>query len=145
MRHHLFNAIILTVLSLTMGSCNDTVYDELPSSVQSFISQYFPFGEVGSYTETDSGDFTVAMKNGATITFGKEYTWVDINGNGLPLSDMILYDLLPSALYSYLLETEHTADVFRLTRSATGIKVELHDTFFIYEMKSEKITYPTAP
>lgn len=137
-------SIALLVMFILMGACNDHVWDELPSNVQNFITQYFPFGEVASFTESKDGTLQVQMKNGATLRFDSDLAWISINGNGVPLPDVLLYDQLPSVLYNYLQENEQTASVFALSRGYDTIRVELHDTYIVYNTDTETITYPSA-
>lgn len=136
--------LALLFMVVLMGACNDHVWDELPTTVQSFISQYFPYGEVASYTEGKDGSVEVQMKNGPTLKFDSDMGWTSINGNGVPLPEVLLYNQLPSELYDYLSENEQTASVYVLTRTYDTIRVDLFDTYINYNIDSKTITYPSA-
>ena len=55
MKRNTLTLIALFAIILMMGACNSTAWDELPSPIASFVDEYFPFGEVESYTDTTNG------------------------------------------------------------------------------------------
>lgn len=134
--------LALMVIVLLMGACNNNVWDELPSPIVKFVSEYFPFGEVSSYKVTESGS-EVNIKNGATLKFNKDYEWVDVNGNGQELPQQFIYDKLPPVLFNYIQEMEADHSVYRVVRLANIIKVYLLDSDIEYDESTQTITYPS--
>lgn len=137
-------ALALGIVIIIMGACNDTAFDELPKPIQQFVTQYFPFGEVSSYTTSSNEIHTVNIKNGATIVFNSEYMWIQVNGNGTVLPTDFIYDQLPSTLYRYLQEMQRTDVVYAVSRDASKIVIDLHDTSVQYDIASDTISYPSA-
>ena len=84
MKRNTLSSVALALVILLMGACNSDAWDELPSAISSFVSEYFPFGELQSYSE-NGGVEVVQIKKGATLTFDKNYEWTDVNGNGVVL------------------------------------------------------------
>lgn len=144
MHRNTFCTIVLTVLLVFMGACNDSEWDSVPGPIRDFISEYFPQGEVTSVIDTADGGYTVQIHNGATLSFDKEYAWTDINGNGIPLPAQFLFDELPEALYNYLVEMEQTTSVYHATRNYLVIDLMLLNSTVSYEIATGKITYPSA-
>ena len=83
MKRNTLNFFALMAIIIMMAACNNDAWDELPRPIASFISEYFPFGEVESYRTGDNGS-VVQIKNGATLMFDTSYEWTDINGNVVP-------------------------------------------------------------
>lgn len=143
MKRNALVSIALVIVIMMMGACGNNAWDELPSTITKFVSEYFPFGEVKSYSVDDSGS-TVQIKNGATLKFDNDYQWTDVNGNGWLLPVQFLYDQLPQTLYEYLESIEQQGVVYRVRRTPTQITVELHDSEIQYDRTTETITYPSS-
>lgn len=143
MKRNTITSFALFVVILMMGACGNNAWDELPRSISSFVSEYFPFGEVQSYTEVKNGSI-VKIKNGATLTFDQNYEWTDVNGNGTVLPQNFLFDKLPDTLYDYIESMESVNDVYRVSRSANIITVEFPDSTITYDSDTGTITYPSA-
>lgn len=144
MRRNILCTIALGVIILLIGACGENAWDDLSTPIQNFIMQYYPEGEVSSQSTAD-GKTTVQMKNGATLVFDSDGEWIEVNGNGIPLPQVFLFDQLPDQLYKYLTETEQTQRVFRVSRNWKEINVELHDTSVRYDIATGTVTYPSAP
>lgn len=143
MKRNSLTALLLLVIIIFMGACGEgNTYDELPSPIAKFVTQYFPFGEVNGYTVEENGSSIVQIRNGATLTFDSEYDWTDINGNGQTLPPTFLYDQLPPTVYDYIENAEFLNNVYRVTKNATGLRVEFHDTYIDYDDATGTITYP---
>lgn len=142
MRRNTLSSIALAVIIIMMGACNNDTWDELPESISRFVSEYFPFGELESYSDNGKGVEIVRIKKGATLTFNSDYEWTDVNGNGVVLPVQFLFDQLPSALYSYLEAREMQHSVYRVVRSPDYITVDLLDTTVTYNQNTGEITYP---
>lgn len=145
MKRNTLSSIALAVIIILMGACNSDTWDELPSAISRFVSEYFPFGELESYTDNGKGVEVVKIKKGATLTFNSDYDWTDVNGNGVVLPVQFLYDQLPSTLYTYLEAREMQNSVYRVTRTPDYITVDLLDTMVTYNQNSGEITYPEEP
>lgn len=138
----LFLAPLLITL-LMVGACSNSVWDELPSAISSFISEYFPGAGVSSYNE-DGDSYRVQVRNGTTLVFDKDYHWTEVDGNGVPLPDVFMYDQLPPALYNYLQGIEQQGSVYGVKRDKDYYKLTMHDTVITYEISTGKITYPNG-
>lgn len=143
MKRNSLSFLALMVIVVLMGACNNNVWDELPSPIANFISEYFPFGEVNTYTVTKDGS-VVTIKNGATLKYDNNYEWTDVNGNGQILPEQFLYDNLPPVLYNYIQEMEADNSVYRVIRTDRIIKVEFHDSEVEYDETTGTITYPSV-
>lgn len=120
---------------------NNIVWDEIPGPITSFIEQYYPGSGVKSFSQSDSG-YKVKITNGASLSFDTEYSWTFIDGNGVRLPEVIVYNQLPPALFNYLQGIEQQADVYAMSRDKTYYKLTMHDTIIIYEISTGKISYP---
>lgn len=136
-------ALLLSLLMglLLMGACSNNVWEELPSRITTFISEYFPEGGVKRYKHNDESS-VVQLTNGATLTFDSENSWTEVDGNGVHLPEVFVYDQLPPALYNYLQGIEAQNDVYCAMRDAYYYKLTMHDTVISYEISTGKITYP---
>ncbi len=133
-------------LGMLMEGCgNDSVYDELPSKIASFVTQYFPNYGVQSYSQSSDGEYHVRLKDGPGMTFGNNYSWIVINGYGLPLPQVLMFNELPPALYMYLQETENTENVFSVERNAFTYTLTLLDETVSYDTSTKRITVDTTP
>lgn len=139
-----FGFLALLLVLVFMGACNhDDAYDELPESVAKFVSEYYPFTDVSSYS-MKGGNYVVNMRNGATLVFDSSLAWIDVNGNGGVLPETFLYNCLPEPLYDHISEMTLTQGVYRVERNVDYITVHTVDTYFRYNLASQQITYPTA-
>lgn len=143
MKRNTITFFVLMMIVTLMGACGNNAWDELPEPIVKFVSEYFPFGEVSSYKET-TNSYVVKIRNGATLTFDKQYDWTDVNGNGTTLPSQFLYDKLPSVLYEYIQSMEETDDVYRATRSGDQIVLKLLDGEIDYDGATETISEPAA-
>lgn len=134
-------APLLTVLFMIGTSCSDDVWDKLPSAISKFISEYFPGVGVSSYDEVGDG-YRVQVRNSATLVFDKDYYWTEINGNGEPLPEVLIYDQLPPTLYNYLLGLEQQAEVYGVKRDKGFYTLTMHDTVITFDENTGKISYP---
>ena len=114
----LYAALLLAVaMAAVFPSCHKNgLWDELPGSISSFIVQYYPGSDISSYSY-GSGGYNVRLKDGPGMIFDKDYNWVSINGYGIPLPELLLFDQFPPGLYEYLQETEQLDSVFSVSRS----------------------------
>lgn len=95
---------------------------------------------IDSKEETSGGDFVVVMLNGPTLTFDQEGAWSQLNGNGVPLPPIIIFDYFPQPLYDYVESLEQTAGVYKVTRNFRYWDVLLLDTELRYDVNSQSVT-----
>ncbi len=125
-----------------VGACSDDdAWDELPSAISNFISEYFPGVGVSSYDEVGES-YRVQVRNSATLVFDKDYHWTEIDGNGVPLPEVLMYDQLPPALYNYLQGLEQQAEVYGVKRGKDSYMLTMHDTVITFDAGTGKISYP---
>ena len=110
----------------------------MPSPVANFFTTYFPGQEVNSYT-TGNNESIATVKGGVTVTFNSHNSWITVNGNGSPLPEILIYDQLPEKLYTYLEQTENTANVYKISRNSTVYTVELLDSSITYDISSQVV------
>ena len=56
------------------------------------------------------GQYTVTLRNSATIVFTELGVWLSVDGNGTALPSNLLFNELPQAFYRYLDEMEAVTD-----------------------------------
>lgn len=140
------NLLSLVVLGMivVLGACSSDASEELPSAVSQFTTQYFPGIGVKSYNELSDGGCVVQLSGGPTLRFDSDYKWIDIDGNGVKLPQVLMYDQLPTELYEYLQATEQQTDVYVLKRDKYFYKLTMLDTVLTYDIATGKVTYPGA-
>ncbi len=139
-RLNILTGIFVATILLIIGSCKDSEpWDELPTKISDFVTQYFPNTGVESFTESTT-TYHVRMSNGPGLTFNKNYEWEAINGYGMPLPQVLLFDQLPPALYKYLEETNNLGNVFSMERNKASYTIVLLDSTLNYDIQTQEIT-----
>lgn len=133
---------MLLGLLVALSACSSDVSDELPSAVSRFVTQYFPGLRVKSYQAEPDGGCMVEISGGPVIMFDGGYLWTSVDGRGAVLPQVLMYDELPTELYSYLQGTEQQAEVYELRRDCDYYFLTMHDTVITYTLSDGKITYP---
>lgn len=142
----LFNILMMTVTPMIaiLSSCKDNEpWDQLPTDISQFITQYFPNTSIENFSESPT-TYHVRISNGPGLTFNKDCKWEAINGYGMPLPQVLLFDQLPPALYKYVEETENLNSVFSIERTSTTISVVLLDSTLYYNIETQEIRGSTA-
>lgn len=124
------------------GCHNAELWGEMPADVASFITRYFPSGQLQSYTH-NAGVYHVRIDDGPGLSFDSAYRWTDIEGYGMPLPQVLLFDQLPPAVYEYLQGTEQLNAVFGLRRDRVRYTVTLLDNDLYYDIASGKLSGST--
>lgn len=140
--HIRYYAMILlcTLLLPLMTQCDEKDdFEELPVQIQKFVAKYYPETAVSNY-DFSNGIYHVTLNNSATMEFNSSIAWTSIDGRGATLPEMLLYDQLPSPLYSFLESTGNTASVYRMSRNASIITLGLLDSTAVYDIATGKIT-----
>lgn len=133
MKKFLLTAFIAAAAIFT-GCQSSDLYSDLPGPVAHFVSQYWPNPAIAAYSPTSGGGCSVTVENGPTIEFDSEYGWTKISGNGMPLPETLLYNVLPQALYRYLESAEQTGQVFSIDRTAQEYHLRLLNTSLTYDI-----------
>lgn len=134
--------LLLLGLIITVGACSSDVSEEMPASIQRFVTQYFPNMRVKSYAEIADRGHLVELASGPTLRFDSDNQWTDIDGNGALLPEVLMYDQLPTQLYDYLQSTEQQNDVTAVKRDSYYYKLTMPDTVITYDIATGDITYP---
>ncbi len=144
-RLRLTAALLATVaLALTQTACSHAdIWSELPQDISSFITHYFPNSELQSYTH-NAGSYHVRIDGGAGLTFGATYQWTDIDGYGMPLPQVLLFDQLPPKIFDYLQGTDQLNAVFAMRRDASSYTLTLLNNDLIYNIATGELS-GTAP
>lgn len=111
-------ALIITAICLWLmpaGCSHAELWNELPPDATAFINEYYPSSELSSVTKSGATIY-VRIDNGPGLTFSDEGDWISVDGYGLPLPQVMLFDQLPSRLYAYIEEIEDLNEVFRMSR-----------------------------
>lgn len=139
-------SFILVCILCICASCseNDSLYNDMPAPIRSFIAKYYPNTAVESYDHTAS-NYVVRLKNSGGITFNSAYEWESVNGYGERLSQVFLYDQLPPALYSYIQETERLDDVMFVERSPRMYTLGMVDNLITYNVETDAISERSYP
>lgn len=138
------NILMLVMIGVlvVLGACSSDASEELPSAVSRFATQYFPGLGVKSYQQLKDGGCIVQLSGGPTLTFDSEDRWLEIDGNGSTLPQVLMYDQLPPSLYEYLQGTEQQSEVYEVKRDRYYYKLTMFDTVITYDISTGKITYP---
>lgn len=132
--------ILLAIVAVAASSCQSSEdYSSLPDPIAKFVSQYWPNPDIESYSQPTSSTYVVTIRNSATLTFNSDYAWTEIDGNGMPLPEVLLYDQLPEPLYDYLEGDEAIGQVFRIIRDTKKYSVSLLSTTVNYDISTGKI------
>lgn len=128
-------ALAMILLSMPTACDHSDLWNELPGEVTDFINQYFPNSELQSVS-TAGGVYHVRIDDGPGLTFDSDKQWTDINGYGMPIPQVLLFDQLPPQLYSYLQETENLNSVFSISRDKDIYTLSLLDSTLTYNAKT---------
>lgn len=133
----LISAILVAlVLGFSQTGCQHAeLWNQLPANISSFITQYFPSSELESVTHS-AANYHVRIANGPGMTFGSDGAWIDIDGYGMPLPQVLLFDQLPPRMYEYLQETEQLNSVFALTREDGVYTATLMNSTLTYDVET---------
>ena len=142
-------AVIFLAISVIVGSlssCKDDsdLWGELPSEISQFITQYFPNSNIDSFSES-TNTYHVRIADGPGLTFNKDCEWEAINGYGMPLPGVLLFDQFPPALYTSLEEMSDLDSVFSVERDKASYTVVLLDSTLKYDVSTEEITGSESP
>lgn len=135
------SAMVLLVIALapmTVSCDKENFWNEVPGEIATFINQYYPDSDISSYNYTKEV-YHVRLKNGPGLTFDKDQQWVSVNGYGMPIPQILLFDQLPPKLYNYLQETEQLNSVFSISRSKGIYNVSLLQRNLRYDSANEEI------
>lgn len=137
-------AMAMTVLAavfcvLPVSCDNSELWDEVPGEITTFINQYFPNSALESVTHTGKS-YHIRIKNGPGMAFDTDYEWTDVNGYGMPLPQVLLFDQLPPRLYDYLQETEQLNAVFSMSRDGDKYTITLLSSSLQYDTSTGQLT-----
>ncbi len=133
------------LVTLLLASChNMDKWDEVPQDINDFVTQYYPGVAYSSFSETGSG-YSLRLRNGPAITFNSNCDWTSINGYGMPVPQVFLFDRMPPALYQYLEENTVLNDVFYVSRDAKEYVLETSQDKIVYTIETGDITQTPLP
>lgn len=136
----LLAAMMSAALLFVSSSChNNEEWDEMPQEIADFVSKYFPGEGIGSYSHSSTG-YHVRIDDGPGITFGNNYAWEVVDGYGMPLPQVMLFDQLPPRLYAYLQDSQQLDSVFSMERDSLRYTLSLLNSDLIYDIKTGAIS-----
>lgn len=125
----------ITLLSLAAAACtNDDAVNELPQPVYSFVNTYWPGVAIESY-DNANGVQTVRIKDSATVYFNESDSWIRINGNGVPLPQILIYDQVPAELYTNLASVGVESDIYQIERTGTEYILDFENNTMTYNLR----------
>lgn len=140
MAAHLVAALALSIALFTLTSCNNSeLWEDLPYQVTKFINAYFPNSELQSVS-TAGGGYHIRIDNGPGLSFDSDEQWVSVDGYGMPLPQVLLFDQLPPAVYNYLQETTQLNSVFSISRDAGRYTISLLNSDIYYDTATDTLT-----
>lgn len=136
----LLTAATIAILAAGLTNCSHSeLWNEMPSDIASFVSHYFPNSELNSYSHSGN-TYHVRIDDGPGLTFGANYAWIAIDGYGMPMPQVLLFDQLPPKLYDYLQETEQLNSVFSMERDKDYYTLTLLDSMLRYTIATGAMT-----
>lgn len=131
---------VSAILSVFNVSCDHSdLWNEVPGEIGQFINTYYPNSVLEAVTH--SGDiYHVRIDDGPGLAFDSEYKWIDINGYGMPLPQVLLFDQLPPRLYEYLQGTEQLNAVFSMSRDDDVYTLTLLKSSLRFDVSTGKLT-----
>lgn len=139
----ILSAIMSACLLFVASSCHgDDDWDSMPQDIADFVSRYFPGAGIGSYSH--NGDtYHVRIDNGPGITFDSDYAWETVDGYGMPLPQVMLFDQLPPKLYAYLQDSQQLDSVFSMERDSRRYTLSLLNSTIIYDIATGAVNGTT--
>lgn len=129
----------VVLCSLPVSCDHSELWDEVPGEISEFINQYYPNSELLSVSHNGS-IYHIRIDNGPGLSFNSKYKWVDINGYGMPLPQVLLFDQLPPRLYDYLQETQQLNAVFSMSRDGDKYTLSLLSSTLQFDAATGKLT-----
>ena len=137
---HILASIVMLVVLFTLPACDHSeLWDSLPEKITEFINQYFPNSELQSAGES-SDIYHVRIADGPGMTFDSEGEWLAVDGYGMPLPQVLLFDQLPPAVYDYLQASEQLNSVFSISRDKGNYTVTLLNNNIYYDTDTGKLS-----
>lgn len=130
--------ILLTLPLVVAGCTGADLWDSMPASIKAFIDLYYPNSEVASYVD-GKDSYIVRLEDGPGFTFDSEMKWTRIDGYGMPLKEILIYDQAPEPLYNYLATINEQAGVFVLGRTAKEYQVQLLTDSLVYTIATGEV------
>lgn len=131
--------LLFLAIILSCPSCSSDDFVGMPKTITSFLENYYPTYGVENFSKSKLG-YWVKLKSGPGITFGTDMSWTDINGYGQTISQFLMFDQLPPAIYEYLQETENLENVYGISRDAKFYFVSLFDSLLTYQIADARIS-----
>lgn len=79
------------------------------------------------------------------MTFDSNYTWLEINGNGVVLPQLFIQDALEPKLVQYLMELELTDEVYAAKNNPREVILDMLDYKIRYIKESGDISQIGGP
>ena len=80
----------------------------------------------------------MTIKNGATLVFDANYQWTSINGNGVPIPSILIFNEMPR-IYQYLEARELTSDLMIAENNPRTIILTFSDFILEYNKETSDI------
>lgn len=136
----LYGLLVICFFVLSVQSCSDDddkYFNLMPTKIREFVVQYYPNPTVDNVIHNSDG-WLVILKDGPSMQFNSTQDWYSVDGNGMPLPEVFVFDQFPEPLYRYLSETQNTLNVFAVSRSKSSYMITLLDSKLKYDIESGK-------
>lgn len=155
MKHTVYKLLLIRLISVGIGIGFLVIYlfvggcshisnmDDVPDPISEFVTEYYPGMAYESFDNSEEG-YRVKLLNGPAISFDNNFRWTNINGYGMRMPNLFLFNCMPPALYQYLEETANLGDVFGAERTAKYYRVTLLDSTVTYNISDASIVENVA-
>ena len=131
---------VVAMLSTITFSCDHSeLWSDVPGQITKFINRYYPNAELQSVSHTGN-TYHIRIDDGPGLTFDADYNWTDINGYGMPVPQVLLFDQLPPKLYDYLQGTQQLNAVFSISRDNNIYTLALLDSTLTFNTDTGELT-----
>lgn len=136
----IFISVAILLAFGTLTACDHSeLWDDLPYQITKFINQYYPNSELQSVSHSGNR-YHVRIDDGPGMTFDEDEQWLAVDGYGMPLPQVLLFDQLPPAVYNYLQETEQLNSVFSISRDKGKYTIALLNSNLYYDTATGILT-----
>lgn len=127
----------VAAMVVILMACSDSLWNDLPAPISQFITTYYPNTAIAQYSDDDN-QYRVVVKNGPVMTFDSEYKWTMVDGNGVPLPVIFVYNEMPD-VYQFLLARDETDTVMKAVNTPRAIYITLTDRNLEYIKETGQI------
>lgn len=131
--------VVISLVRITTAcSQNNDLWSRVPTQIARFVDRYYPNSQLQSYDHSGA-TYHLRLSNGPGMTFDASYSWVDVDGYGMPLPQVMLFDQLPPALYEYLQATSQLNSVFSMERDVPEYRLSMLNSTITFSAETGQL------